>query len=617
MNLIMRFYELDGGRILIDGQDIAELTRARRPRAHRHGAAGSVAVRRHHPREHPLRTPESATDDEIVAAAKATYVDRFVHSLPDGYDTVLDEEASNVSAGEKQLITIARAFVAQPRVLILDEATSSVDTRTELLLQHAMAALRQGRTSFVIAHRLSTIRDADLILVMEHGDIVEQGTHDELIAAKGAYFRLYNSQFEQAPTTSRRSSRRRARRATDEPHASAGHRGESRRRRTRRWPEPTYCGRRGPVEAIGRPPTRGDEAPLPRRRRRGACVRRTVASKGRDDPCPIPLAPTWRLWLLWGVGVAAYIVSVTNRSSLSAVGVDAALRFDADASTLSMFAVIQLAVYGAMQIPVGLLLDRFGARPIITIGMALMAVGQLALAFAPDVAWAIAARMLLGAGDAAVFPSVLRVIAVWFPERQAPFLVQLTGLVGQSGQIIAVLPLAALLHATSWTIAFGSLAGLGALFTVLTFAVIRNRPPGRTADVSVDTQTGAMHVVRSSADLRQGFRESWGHPGTRLAFWSHFTTPFSGTAFVLLWGFPFLTVGEGLTPAMASLLFTVYVVFGVLVGPVIGALSSRHPGRRSRLLVLPVIGIQAAAWLAVILWPVPRRCGCCSCSRSR
>jgi ATP-binding cassette subfamily B multidrug efflux pump len=141
---------------------------------------------------------QSATDDEILTAAKATYVDRFVHSLPDGYDTVLDEDASNVSAGEKQLITIARAFVAQPSVLILDEATSSVDTRTELLLQHAMAALREGRTSFVIAHRLSTIRDADLILVMEHGSIVEQGSHDALIAAKGAYWRLYNSQFEQA-----------------------------------------------------------------------------------------------------------------------------------------------------------------------------------------------------------------------------------------------------------------------------------------------------------------------------------------------------------------------------------------------------------------------------------
>ncbi|WP_438853955.1 MFS transporter [Agromyces sp. M3QZ16-3] len=322
-------------------------------------------------------------------------------------------------------------------------------------------------------------------------------------------------------------------------------------------------------------------------------------------PTPLPIAPTWRLWLVWGVGVAAYIVSVTNRSSLSAVGVDAAVRFDADASTLSMFAVIQLAVYGGMQIPVGLLLDKFGARPIITAGMALMAVGQLVLAFAPDVGWAIFARMLLGAGDAAVFPSVLRVIAVWFPERQAPFMVQVTGLVGQSGQILAVLPLAALLHATSWSVAFGALAGLGALFTVLTFAVIRNRPPGRAEDVSVDTVTGAIHVVRSSADLRQGFRESWAHPGTRLAFWSHFTTPFSGTAFVLLWGFPFLTVGEGLTPAMASLLFTVYVVFGILVGPVIGALSIRHPTNRSRLLVLPVIGIQVVAWLAVILWPGP------------
>ena len=281
------------------------------------------------------------------------------------------------------------------------------------------------------------------------------------------------------------------------------------------------------------------------------------------------------------------------------------MRFDADASVLSLFAVVQLAVYGAMQIPVGLLLDRFGARPIITAGMFLMAVGQLVMAFAPDVGTAIFARMLVGAGDAAVFPSVLRVVAVWFPERQAPFLVQMTGIVGQTGQLLAILPMAAILHASTWSVAFGSLAGLGALFTVLTFAVIRNRPPDRDADVSVDTATGAIHAVTSSADLREGFRESWAHPATRLAFWSHFTTPFSGTAFILLWGFPFLTVGEGLSPAMASLIFSVYVIFGMVAGPVIGALSSRHPMRRSRMLVLPVIAIQALVWLVVIAWPGP------------
>ena len=197
VNLIMRFYELDGGRILLDGQNIADLRR-RDVRA-RTGMvlqdpwlfAGTI-------RENIRYGRQDATDDEVLEAAKATYVDRFVHSLPDGYDTELDEEASNVSAGEKQLITIARAFVAQPSVLILDEATSSVDTRTELLLQHGMAALRQGRTSFVIAHRLSTIRDADLILVMEAGDIVEQGSHEQLIKSEGAYYRLYNSQFEGA-----------------------------------------------------------------------------------------------------------------------------------------------------------------------------------------------------------------------------------------------------------------------------------------------------------------------------------------------------------------------------------------------------------------------------------
>ncbi|WP_082104417.1 ABC transporter ATP-binding protein [Demequina soli] len=194
VNLIMRFYELTSGRITLDGTDIAQMTRE--DLRSRTGMVlqdtwlfgGTI-------RENIAYGRSDATEEEILDAAKAAYVDRFVHSLPDGYDTVLDDDATNLSAGERQLVTIARAFVSQPQVLILDEATSSVDTRTELLVQRAMAKLRQDRTAFVIAHRLSTIRDADLILVMENGSIVEQGNHHELLAAKGAYSRLYEAQF--------------------------------------------------------------------------------------------------------------------------------------------------------------------------------------------------------------------------------------------------------------------------------------------------------------------------------------------------------------------------------------------------------------------------------------
>lgn len=194
VNLIMRFYELDGGRITLDGVDIAELTRA--DLRSRIGMVlqetwlfgGTIG-------DNIGYGDPSASNEQMMDAARASFVDRFVHSLPEGYQTVIDDEGSNVSAGEKQLLTIARAFLANPSLLILDEATSSVDTRTELLVQQAMAALRSDRTSFVIAHRLSTIRDADLILVMEAGRIVEQGSHDELLAAGGAYYKLYQAQF--------------------------------------------------------------------------------------------------------------------------------------------------------------------------------------------------------------------------------------------------------------------------------------------------------------------------------------------------------------------------------------------------------------------------------------
>ncbi len=199
VNLIMRFYELNSGRILLDGRDISSISR-QELRSHIGMVLQDTWLFGGTIRDNIAYGNPSATEEQIRAAAKATYVDRFVHSLPHGYDTVLDNEGGAVSAGEKQLLTIARAFLADPSILILDEATSSVDTRTEVLIQRAMVALRQQRTSFVIAHRLSTIRDADIILVMEQGRIVEQGSHEELLTAQGAYYRLYQSQFAGAAT---------------------------------------------------------------------------------------------------------------------------------------------------------------------------------------------------------------------------------------------------------------------------------------------------------------------------------------------------------------------------------------------------------------------------------
>jgi ATP-binding cassette subfamily B protein len=197
VNLLMRFYDVDGGAIRLDGVDIRDLRREDLRRAFGMVLqdtwlfSGSL-------RDNIAYGKDDATDEEVVAAARAAHFDRFVRTLPEGYATLLDDEAANLSAGERQLLTIARAFIADPPILILDEATSNVDTRTEVLIQQAMTRLRQGRTSFVIAHRLSTIRNADTIVVMDHGRIVERGTHEQLLARGGFYDRLYRSQFTEA-----------------------------------------------------------------------------------------------------------------------------------------------------------------------------------------------------------------------------------------------------------------------------------------------------------------------------------------------------------------------------------------------------------------------------------
>lgn len=309
--------------------------------------------------------------------------------------------------------------------------------------------------------------------------------------------------------------------------------------------------------------------------------------------------------MVWIVAVAAYTVAVANRTSLSAVGVDAAERFHTDAATLAMFAVVQLAVYGGVQIPVGILLDRFGARPVMASGMLLMTVGQLTMAFSESVPIALLARTLLGAGDAAIFPGAIRLVATWFPAQRGPFMGQMTGIIGQLGQIVAIVPLAALMHSTTWSITFGSMAALALLFTILVVLLIRNRPADLTQDVTINTETGAIRTVTSAVDTRSGIRATLAHPGTRLAFWSHFTSPFSGTAFVVLWGMPYLTAGEGRNTAEAAAILSIFVFGGMIFAPILGALSARFPMQRSMGLVVPSILVQLVLWLCVILFPGP------------
>ncbi|AEA26095.1 MULTISPECIES: MFS transporter [Pseudonocardia] len=301
-----------------------------------------------------------------------------------------------------------------------------------------------------------------------------------------------------------------------------------------------------------------------------------------------------RRWVVWSVGLFAYLVGVMNRTTFGVAGLDAADRFGAAPAVLSGFLVLQLLVYAALQIPTGLLLDRFGARRLVVLGALVMAVGQLLLALASTLPLAIAARVLVGAGDALTFISVLSVVNAWFPARQVPVLTQLTGLLGQGGQVLSAVPFALLLHHVGWAPAFVSAAALGVAAALAVLAVFRNRPAGVTAPVA----------AASWRDVRALLRSSWTEPGTRLGLWTHTGTQFAGTVFALMWGVPYLVAGQGMSPAAAGALLTVLVVVGVVAGPAFGEFAARRPMRRSWL-VIGVITTTAAAWTAVLLVPPP------------
>ncbi|MBF4994897.1 MFS transporter [Arthrobacter gandavensis] len=296
-------------------------------------------------------------------------------------------------------------------------------------------------------------------------------------------------------------------------------------------------------------------------------------------------------WLVWGAGVFAYMVAVTQRTAFGVAGVEATERFSATASVLSIFTVVQLVVYAGLQIPVGMLVDRFGPRLLIAAGAVLMFAGQFQLAAAESVGAGIVGRSMVGAGDALTFISVLRLLPAWFPAPKIPVLTQWTGIIGQLGQIASAIPFALALHELGWNAAFMSAAALSVLAFVLALAFIRNQP-------------GA--AVRSPRAAHDGgsLTAAWRQPGTRLGMWTHFTIQFPGTVFVLMWGYPYLVSAEQVSPAAASLLMTFFVAVAIVCGPWLGSWVGRHPLRRSTMVLL-IAAAMACAWLVVMLWPGP------------
>ncbi len=305
----------------------------------------------------------------------------------------------------------------------------------------------------------------------------------------------------------------------------------------------------------------------------------------------VPVLGGRRAYVVWLPAVAVYFLAVFHRSSLGVAGLAATERFGLSASELSSFTVLQLLVYAGMQIPVGVMLDRFGARTMLVAGAFVMTLAQLGFALTGAYAGAVAARVFVGMGDAMVFISVLRLIAAWFPPMRNPVLVAWTALIGQSGALVAAVPLARSLEELGWTTTFLLSAAVGVVLGVVVLVLVRDLPPG-----------SPPRTVKSVRAVGRDLKASWRDPGTRLGLWSHFTAQFGANTMGLLWGYPFFLQGENTGQGIAGLLLSVLVLTQMLGGPLVGWFIAHNPWQRSTV-VLAIVGAMAGMWGVVLLWP--------------
>ncbi|MEU5978197.1 MFS transporter [Streptomyces sp. NPDC047315] len=328
---------------------------------------------------------------------------------------------------------------------------------------------------------------------------------------------------------------------------------------------------------------------------------------GGSAPAPISLPGDppggRRAAVIWGIGVSVYFVAVIFRTSLGVAGLDAVERFDVSASALSTFSILQLLVYAGMQIPVGLLVDRLGTKKVLALGAALFTVGQLGFALAPSYGTALAARALLGCGDALTFISVLRLGSRWFPARRGPLVGQVAALFGMLGNLVSTMVLARVLHDLGWVATFAGSSAAGAVVLVLVVCFLKDHPEGHEPPPARPERlrgrgSGASFVRRQVAD-------SWREPGTRLGMWVHFTTQFPAMVFMLLWGMPFLVEAQGLSRETAGSLLTLVVLVSMVVGLVYGQVIARHHAARLPL-ALGTVAATALAWGATIAHPGDR-----------